>query len=207
MQHERKEPTTPKAGRAQETPKGTKPAKTGGRPGKLTDWQWGEIGRRLANGETTTALAKEFKVSKSLVSGRFSNKVEALKSLASQIVEVECAYERLPVSEQCSVRTIADHLKAIGNNLATAANFGTASAARLAEIAHGKVAKLDAEQPDPDELKGIAALTAVSNAAANVGTVLVNANRNRMEADDERTQTTQFEADEARRLIYAKLLG
>jgi hypothetical protein len=157
----------------------------------------------LVTGESTSALAREFKVSKSLVSGRFSNRAESLKSLAGQIVEVERVFDRLTVSEQCSVTSLVDHLKAIGNNLAAAANFGTASAARLAEIAHGKVVKLDAEQPDAEELKGIAALTSVSNAAASVGTTLVAANRNRMEADEDRGRTTQTEVDEARRGVGA----
>ena len=91
-----------------------------GRPSKLTDKQWGEIGRRLASGEPTNALAREYKVSKATV------------------------------SEQCSVISLVDQMKGIQNDYAVSAANGAKTSAHLTGIAQRKAAKLtdDVETED-----------------------------------------------------------
>lgn len=139
-----------------------------GRPSKLSDRQWAEVGRRLAGGESSRKLAKEFKVGATTISERFSARVPKLKALAASLASTEQEVERLPVSEQVTVRTLADQLKAIGNNLARAARAGSDTAAQLAEMANGKVKGLlqDGGRVDPVELMDISSLTQVANRAA-----------------------------------------
>ncbi|RZL66414.1 MAG: Hin recombinase [Variovorax sp.] len=60
-----------------------------GRPSKLSDKQWEQIGRRIVAGEKPSALAKEFKVSHATVSERFSESGGKVKSVANQILAAE----------------------------------------------------------------------------------------------------------------------
>ena len=157
-----------------------------GRPSKLSDRQWAEIGRRLANGETTRALAKEFGVGAATVSGRFSERVPKLKSLANSLASVEREVECLPVSEQATVRSLADQLKAIGSNLARAARAGSDTAAQLAEMANGKVKGLLQEDGKVDQvaLLNISDLTMVANRAATPALRLVAASQGKDVPED-----------------------
>jgi len=149
-----------------------------GRPSKLSSRQWAEIGRRLATGESTSALAREFKIGKARISERFQVKTKELKALASQIVDVDTALEQLPVSEQGTVLSLADQMKATTANLAAAARHGSATSARLAQIANAKATQLDPAAVDMEDLREIAGLTQTANQAATIGTALVAASKN-----------------------------
>jgi len=149
-----------------------------GRPSKLTPKQWAEIGRRLALGESTSALAREFGVGKARISERFSGKTQELKTLASQVVNLDTALDQLPDSERGAVLTLADYMKATGNNLAAAARAGSATSALLAGLAHGKAVQLNPDSVDMKGLQEIAALTQTANQAATIGTALVTATKN-----------------------------
>lgn len=151
-----------------------------GRPSKLDDRQWAEIGRRIAMGEGVTALAKEFKVSKTVISERFSKRKETIKTLANTLATVEVEIEALPVNEQCSVRTMADQLKSISDRLATAANHGAFVASRMAEIAahQAKSLKNDAE---PDAMRPVVAAMETANKASTIGMGLLAANKGKEE--------------------------
>ena len=147
-----------------------------GRPSKLSDKQWGEIGRRLARGDSMRALAKEYRVGVARISERFSERVPELKELAGAIATTERAFEQLPVSEQVAVRTLADQMKQASNSLAEAAVNGAAINARLTGLA---VKRLDTitEDSSPDDLKPIAAMVATGNEASKTALALVNANK------------------------------
>jgi hypothetical protein len=149
-----------------------------GRPSKLTSRQWAEIGRRLATGESTSALAREFKIGKARISERFQVKTKELKALASQIVDVDTALEQLPVSEQGTVLSLVDQMRATTTNLATAARHGSATSARLAQIANHKAVQLDPTAPDPDDLRMVSALIQTSNQAATIGTAMLTVTKN-----------------------------
>ena len=155
------------------------------RPSKLTDAQWEAIGKRLLAGESNATLAREFGVSKAVISSRFSKRHEAIKATASKLVEAERAMSFLNVSEQLAARSLADDLKAISEHLAGAARFGAATAHRLSGIAHGKAAEIDDAKPLNDEsinsLRGIAALTKLANEASEIGVNLLRANKDEIE--------------------------
>lgn len=152
-----------------------------GRPSKLTDAQWEAIGKALLAGESAASLAKKYGVSPANISARFSERVRNVKSVANQIVETERALSNLNFSEQMAARSLADDLKAISEHLAGAARFGSATAHRLAGIAHGKVAEIDDAAPldetSIESLKGIAVLTKMANASSEIAINLLRANK------------------------------
>jgi AcrR family transcriptional regulator len=156
-----------------------------GRPSKLTDAQWEQIGKRLLAGESAADLAREFGVSKAAVSMRFSKRNETIKDVAKQIVETERALSFLNVSEQMAARSLADDLKAISEHLAGAARYGSATAHRLSGIAHSKASEIDDASPLTPEsiesLKGIAVLTKMANEASEIGVNLLRANRDEID--------------------------
>ena len=141
-----------------------------GRPSKLTDKQWAEIQKRLLAGEKAADLAREFKVSKTRISERFSERNGTVKAVANQLVAAEVALRQLPVTEQIAALTLADELKAISKHLAGAAKYGAATAHRLSGIAHAKVQEIDDAAPMDDTsreaLRDVAVLTKLANESA-----------------------------------------
>lgn len=152
-----------------------------GRPSKLNDAQWKEIHTRLLAGEKAAALGREFQVSKTAISKRFSGCTETIKVVANQLVAAEVALRKLPVTEQVAALNLADELRNISVHLAGAARYGAATAHRLAGIANGKVVEIDDAKPldeeSMDSLKGVAVLTEMANKAAHVGLNLLAANK------------------------------
>jgi AraC-like DNA-binding protein len=152
-----------------------------GRPSKLTEKQWASIGERLLKGEKAADLAREFGVSKTRISARFSERTGTVKTVANQLVAAESALRALPLSEQVSVLTLADELRAISMHLAGAAKFGSATAHRLSGIAHAKVQEIDDAAPltaeSLESLKGVAVLSKMANEAAVIPTALLTANK------------------------------
>lgn len=152
-----------------------------GRPSALTDAQWEQIGKRLLAGEKAAALAREYGVSKATISQRFSKRIETVKSVAHQLVATDEAFSKLNVSEQFAARSLADDLKAISAQLASAARFSASTAHRLAGIANGQIDKIDDADPFSDDslkvLKGIAALSTGANIAAEIPMGLLKANK------------------------------
>ena len=125
-----------------------------GRPPKLTEPQWDEIGRRAAKGESMGALAREFGVDRALVSRRVSQGVKIVKSLVSQMVE-------LPVSQQREVVAqveVENERRRIGENT-------LAGAAHLSRMFKERVMTLQSDAC-ADDLRDPAAMIQVINAAA-----------------------------------------
>jgi hypothetical protein len=153
-----------------------------GRPSKLTEKQWAEVGKRLRSGEKGRKLAEEFKVSEAAIRARFSAVNAEIKTVANQLLSAEAALKALPVSAQIAVIDLADELRAISSHLASAAKYGAASAHRLAGIAHAKVKEIDdAAAPLTSEslelLRGVAVLTKIANESSIIGMGLLSANR------------------------------
>lgn len=152
-----------------------------GRPSKLTPEQWESIKKRLLAGEKASDLGREFNVSKTAISARFSKRIETVKTVANQLVSAESALRALPVSEQLSALSLADDLRAISTHLAGAAKYGSATAHRLAGIAHAKVQEIDDAAPlnaeSIESLRGVAVLTKLANESATIGTALLAANK------------------------------
>lgn len=155
-----------------------------GRPSKLTEKQWAAIGARLLKGEKAAKLAREFKVSPTTISERFSKRVSEVRNVAGQLVEAEQALRSLPIAEQVSALNLADEMRAISTHLAGAAKYGAATAHRLSGIAHAKVQEIDDAAPLDEEslesLKGVAVLTRMANESSTIGLNLLNANKDMM---------------------------
>ena len=156
-----------------------------GRPSKLTDKQWEQIGKRLLSGEKASALAREFGVSKALVSGRFSERVETIKDVAKQIVATESALSLLNISEQMAARSLADDLKAISTHLAGAARYGAMTAHRLSGIAQAKSLEIDDAAPLDEKsrqsMADVMMVTRVANEASAIGMNLLKANKDHVD--------------------------
>ena len=148
-----------------------------GRPSKLGDRQRAEIGRRLANGEKATDLAKEFKVSKGLVSQLFSKQVPTIQKLATDLATVEHAIAERPVSEQASIRSLADQMKGMQADYLKGASTGLKTASILHDLAHKRASGLDHASADTEDLRVIAASLDTANKASSMGTSLLNANK------------------------------
>lgn len=151
-----------------------------GRPSRLTDAQWETIGKRLLKGDKPADLSREFGISKTAISVRFSKRIETVKDVANQLVAVDRAMEQLNVSEQRAARSLADDLRAISEHLAGAARFGAATSHRLAGIANGRLSELP-DGPMTTEsrlvLSEVAVMTKASNEAGEIGLNLLKANK------------------------------
>lgn len=165
-----------------------------GRKSKLTDKQWEEVRQRHIDGESIRSLADEFKVAESSVREKISGDTKRIKAVANQILETESALKALPISAQISAHNLADQLRAISGHLAGAANFGAATAHRLAGIANGRVAQIDDAKPLDDkgitELKGIAVLTKLANEASEIGVNLLRANKEQIDEMNRGSQSS-----------------
>lgn len=177
-----------------------------GRPSKLTDAQWEKIGKRLLAGESASALAREFGVSKASVSGRFSERSKNVKAVANQIVTTDRALSFLNVSEQIAAFSLADELKAISKHLAGAGKLGAMTAHRLNGIAQAKSLEIDDAAPLDDKsrttLSDVAALGRIANGAAEIGINLLRANKDMTPEDDSPTPVAiTFGVKDAKRAV------
>lgn len=149
------------------------------RKSKLTPTQWAEIERRLLEGESCRSLAKEFGVAESTIRERVSAQVSEIKSVANQIVATERAVQALPISAQITAHNLAAKLRAISDNLASAAHYGAATAHRLQALANSEVSKIDDASPlaSGESLKGVMVLTRLANDSASIALNLLAANK------------------------------
>lgn len=152
-----------------------------GRPSKLSDAQWAEIGRRLAKGEGVSALAREYGVGKARVSERFSERTGTIKALARKVADVEAELQTYSVPEQGIIRSLADDLKITSTNLATLARLNSTTAKHLSGLANVRAMKLTVGEGTPldrEALIEVINLTTASNKAAVVPMELLAMTRN-----------------------------
>jgi hypothetical protein len=151
------------------------------RPPSLTPEQRAEVIRRRAEGEGLRALAREFKVSPSVIERCVSGQSEHVRTVAGQLAEAQTALAALPAPLQHMAVSLADKLRNISVSLAAAAECGAATAHRLAALANVEVQRIDdAAILKPESLeamRGVAALTKLSNEAASTGLNLLSANK------------------------------
>lgn len=173
-----------------------------GRPSKLSDKQWGEIGRRLANGEGVNDLSREYRVDKASISRRFSQQTEKLRNLANTIVTTERELDSLPVDQRCCVISLTDQLRGIQTDYARGAASGARTAARLQELAETKTNQIEPDKlslPEVAEsLMVVAELTRNANRAAGMASNLVSANRGTT-TNDKTLEDLLDEANQQRR--------
>lgn len=167
-----------------------------GRKSALTPEQWAEVERRhLIDGESINSLAKEFGVNEATIRKKINpNKSEQgktgkpLQVLASEKIDAEKTVRdiseqiaALPMVRQATFNSLVTKLTNISDHLASAAEYGAATAHRLAGIAHMKAAEIDDSAPLTEEgvqtLKGIAVLSRMANEASDIGMNLLKANK------------------------------
>jgi len=170
------------------------------RPSKLKPEQWVEIERRVAEGESISAIAREFKLAESTVRERVSAKARKIKNVANQIVKTEQALAALPISARLTAVGLSQKLLAISVNLATAAELGTGTSVRLAQIANEHAQAIDDADPtkSKDTLMIVDGLTKMSNEAAKTGLNLLAANKGTSYTP---TEPTDSDLDAARKLF------
>lgn len=179
-----------------------------GRKSLLTVEQWIEIERRhVVDGETINALAAEFGVNESSVRRKIKpNKAESpkpvnpLRAIAEKKVQADAEVMRvnreiaeLPYAKQMIVSDLATKLTNISQHLGSAAEYGAATAHRLAGIANGRVALIHDAGPLNDEsresLRDIAILTKMANEASDIGVNLLRANKEHVDDMNKRGAT------------------
>ena len=140
------------------------------RTSKLSEKQWLEIERRLNDGESVRSLAREFKISPSAISARFSAQSEQIKKVSNQIVEANQALKALPISAQISVHNRTARLMAIQSATDDAAIAGSITSKRVSEAVQRRVnAQTDEELLDAENMRGVMAAGMVANTHAKLG--------------------------------------
>ena len=94
-----------------------------GRPSKLTPDQWAEIERKLNEGESASALAREYGISQPVISNRFSKVSNNIKSVAAIIAKGQDELAALPVVQQYQALSLAEKMRSISANLRTSSNI------------------------------------------------------------------------------------
>ena len=154
-----------------------------GRPSKLTDSQRSEAQRRLAGGESFLAVSRSMKIPKTTLVRNFSDQIPKLKTLAGALVSVETEMAALPISDQVTVRSLADQLKGL-----QVSAFGSAVAAMRASELLNMMALKQIEGMDPsadmEDMRPIAGRLEMAVKASSLGVSLLNANKDRNGALD-----------------------
>ena len=163
-----------------------------GRKSKLSEKQWADIQRRVLEGESVRALAKEYGIAESSLRGKISVETAQIKIVANQIVSTERAIQALPISAQITAHSLASKLRSISDHLAAAANYGAATAHRLSALANAQIEKIDDADPmsTADVLRGAAALTSVANESGKMGLNLLAANKDKKFGEEEKPAMT-----------------
>lgn len=152
-----------------------------GRKSKLTPDQWAEVDRRILEGESVRALAREFGISEASIRSRTAKigKQENVQQVAAKLVDASQSLAALPISAQISAQNLAAKLIDISRNLASAAQHGAATAHRLNALANGEVAKVDDANPmaSLENLRNVGVLTKLANDSASIAINLLAANK------------------------------
>lgn len=162
-----------------------------------------EIQRRLVMGESVADLAREFNVEVAWIRNTFTAAVNAIKDVAHQMVDVNEKLSSLAMIDQLQTVQLADKLKSISLHMASAAEFGAATANRLSGIAHKKTELINEVEnmqngDNFQALKDIAALTRLANDAAQIPMGLLSANKDRIKKLDEADENPMITSVEVR---------
>ena len=149
---------------------------------KLSPDKWNEIQRRLLEGEKIRPLAREFGIAESAVRSKISAQTAQIKTVAHQIVETERALAALPINAQINAQSLASKLRAISDNLASAAHYSALNAHKLSSLANAQIENIDEDMAgDWENLKGISVLTSMANEASKIPLGLLNANKEQIQ--------------------------
>lgn len=149
------------------------------RPSKLTPDQWAEIDRRLMDGESASALAREFGINPSQITRRVSQVTQKVRNVAQSLAKAQTELAELPVAQQYAAVSLAEKLRNISGSIASAAELGAKTAHRLHALANSEVEKVDDADPlgSMDALKGVSVLTKLANDSSHIALNLLAANK------------------------------
>ncbi len=160
-----------------------------GRPSKLTPDQWAEVDRRALAGEGVRELARAFGISPAQVSRRVSKQTEQVRNVAQQLADSQTALAALPLSQQYNAMRLADTLREISDDYASAARLSTKTGLRMHALANAEAGKVDDANLSSDvsilAMKGVALLTKLGNDALVPASNLLAANKDRVAKLDE----------------------
>lgn len=148
-----------------------------GRPSKLTPEQWSQIESRYLAGETASGLARDYGLDEAAIRRKFRRDTPIVRKAAELLAAGQEAVAALPPALQPVAVSLAERLRNIGSNLASAAEYGAATSHRLAAIANAQVQRIDEADPmqSQEVLQAISALTKISNDSSQLGVNLINA--------------------------------
>ena len=152
------------------------------RKSPLSDKQWSEIEKRYLRGEKARRLADEFGIAESAIRKRYGAQNKVIISVVNQVVTANQNFKALSISAQISAQTLIEEYQSISTNLASAAKHNSITSTKLAIIASRHVDKVNHKdiEGSMETLREVAALTELSNKAAQTGLNLINANKERM---------------------------
>lgn len=166
-----------------------------GRPSKLTIEQIRQCEHRhVVGGEPIQRLAAEYGINESSLRRRLrpnlaeqAKGVTTLRALAKKKVVAIAAIEAvdseiavLPETRQLIVADLVKQMCTISANLAIAADFGSATAAHLAGLAHRRALRIKDDSTSAKELQHVAALQSVANNAGAPALAIIAANKDMM---------------------------
>ena len=160
-----------------------------------------EIERRVAEGESVSAIAREFKLAESTIRERVTVRARKIKQVADQIVKTEQALAALPISARLSAVGLSQKLLVISQNLATVAELQTGTSLRLAQLANEQAQKIDDAEPanSTGTMVIVDGLNKMANEAAKTGLNLLAANKGMQPEEPNGTSCTlnDFYAEQA----------
>ena len=165
-----------------------------GRPSKLSEAQWDEILRRNTAGESASALAKEFNLSKAAVSKRIAKPATYIKDVVNQVLTAEVALKSMPPAHRLVATDLIDELRQLSMSTVQVATLGMRTAHRLAAIANEQAQKIDDADPmaDASAVKSVGVLGEMVKTHASVGLNLLAANKEAFRSGDGEKSVPQF---------------
>lgn len=141
-----------------------------GRNSKLTEMDWRDVYKRIDAGQSVRAIARRYKISETAIRLHVRMNSAEINSAACKMVEAEQAVTALSLSDQSKVQKLVLQMLKIQGSMAAAAVYSAASAERLAALTHQEVVRISRNNPleNMDQLRGVGALSVLTNQAANI---------------------------------------
>jgi len=175
------------------------------KPSRLSDTQWAEIEKKNLEGVPVRQLAREYNIAEGQIRRRITAQVKNIKSVANSIVYAQTELEKLPLTAQITAQTLAYKMRSVSSNLASVADLNAATAHRLSALANQQVNLIDDTKPleNMELLKGISALTNMSNESTKAGIELLKVNKEVSKQDETAKNLKVISDDE----LYAIATG
>ncbi|HET8688146.1 MAG TPA: hypothetical protein VFM18_16040 [Methanosarcina sp.] len=131
------------------------------RPSALSPKKWEELIKRVPplGTESIRSVAKEYGISEGAIRKRVNTHEKPILNLANQIAATETEFEKLPFSTQVKVRNLADEIKGMQFDLASAGKLNAQTAKMFSQAAHDATSRImfkamsdDGETISPERL-------------------------------------------------------